>query len=140
MAEPDALALGDADRVLQALSNLVENALRSTPEGGSVRILAAPGRLEVVDDGPGIDEADVPRAFERFYLYDRLRVERRVGTGLGLAIVRELAGAMGGSAEVRSEPGVGSTFTIHLPLPAGAPTPAGNAQGARPAFVRVSRS
>ena len=140
MAEPDAVALGDADRVLQALSNLVENALRSTPEGGTVRILAAPGQLEVVDDGPGIDEADVPLAFDRFYLYDRLRAERRVGTGLGLAIVRELAVAMGGSTEVRSEPGVGSTFTIRLPLPAATATLAPDAHGTRPAFVRVSRS
>jgi two-component system sensor histidine kinase BaeS len=137
MAEPDALALGDPDRVLQALSNLVENALRSTPEGGTVRILAAPGRLEVVDDGPGIDDADVPRAFERFYLYDRQRAERRVGTGLGLAVVRELADAMGGSAEVRSEPGVGSTFTIVLPFPSGVPAPS---EERRPAFVRVARS
>ena len=137
MAEPDAEALGDPDRVLQALSNLVENALRSTPEGGTVRILAAPGRLDVVDDGPGIDAADVPRAFDRFYLYDRLRAERRVGTGLGLAIVRELAEAMGGSTEVRSEPGVGSTFTILLPLRAGAAVPS---EERRPAFVRVARS
>ena len=71
LSEPDARAVGDPDRVLQALSNLVENALRSTPAGGTVRILAGPGRLEVVDDGPGLAEADLPRAFERFYLYDR---------------------------------------------------------------------
>jgi signal transduction histidine kinase len=137
MAEPDAVATGDTDRVLQALSNLVENALRSTPEGGTVRILAAPGRLEVVDDGPGIDEDDLPRAFDRFYLYDRLRAERRVGTGLGLAIVLELTEAMGGSAGVRSERGVGSTFTIELPLPDGAPV---RTVGTRPAFVLISRS
>jgi two-component system sensor histidine kinase BaeS len=137
MAEPDAVATGDADRVLQALSNLVENALRSTPAGGTVRILAAPGRLEVVDDGPGIGERELARAFDRFYLYDRLRAERRVGTGLGLAIVRELAEAMGGSTEVRSEVGVGSTFTIHLPLPEGMVAPV---DGARPAFVLISRT
>jgi two-component system sensor histidine kinase BaeS len=117
VAEPDALAVGDPDRVLQALSNLVENALRSTPAGGSVQILAGPGRLEVVDDGPGIDEADLPRAFERFYLYDRSSEGPRVGTGLGLAIVRELVEAMGGRVDVRSEPGVGSRFSIALPVP-----------------------
>ena len=133
----DRLATGDPDRVLQALSNLVENALRSTPVGGTVRILAAPGRLEVVDDGPGIAEDDLPRAFDRFYLYDTLRAERRVGTGLGLAIVRELVEAMDGSTEARSEVGVGSTFTIHLPLPEGMVAPA---EGARPAFVLISRT
>jgi signal transduction histidine kinase len=137
MAEPDAVATGDPDRVLQALSNLVENALRSTPRGGSVRILAGPGRLEVVDDGPGIDAADLPPAFERFYLYDRATDGRRVGTGLGLAIVAELAEAMGGAVEAQSEPGVGSRFTIVLPLPAGTPM---RTTERRPAFVRVARS
>lgn len=137
LAEPGAVAVGDPDRVLQALSNLVENALRSTPRSGTVRIVARPGRLEVVDDGPGLAEADLPQAFERFYLYDRYGSERRVGTGLGLAIVRQLAEAMGGSAEVRSELGAGSTFTLVLPLPPGA-TPL--SQGESPAFVRVARS
>jgi signal transduction histidine kinase len=137
MAEPDAVALGDHDRVLQALSNLVENALRTTPRGGCVRILAGAGRVEVVDDGPGVAEDDLPRAFERFYLYDRSGDGRRVGTGLGLAIVRELAEAMNGSVAVRSEIGVGSTFTILLPLPAGT---SGDAERRRPAFVRVARS
>jgi two-component system sensor histidine kinase BaeS len=138
LAEPNAVALGDPDRVLQALSNLVENALRTTPRGGAVRLLAGPGRLEVVDDGPGFDEADLPRAFERFYLYDRATDGRRVGTGLGLAIVRELAEAMSGSVEVRSQVGVGSTFTITLALPEGIAAPEGERR--RPAFVRVARS
>jgi two-component system sensor histidine kinase BaeS len=137
MAEPGAVAVADPDRVLQALSNLVENALRSTPRGGTVRIVAAPGRLDVVDDGPGIEAADLPRAFERFYLYDRYRGDRRVGTGLGLAIVRDLAQAMHGSVDVRSEPGVGSTFTLLLALPPGTPAPE---DSRRPAFVLVART
>jgi two-component system, OmpR family, sensor kinase len=120
LSSTDAVALADPDRLLQALSNLVENALRSTPAGETVRILAAPGRVEVVDDGPGLAERDVPFAFERFYLYERSENGRRVGTGLGLAIVRELAEAMGGSAYVRSQLGVGSTFGIVLPVPPGA--------------------
>lgn len=135
LAEPDALATGDPDRLLQALSNLVENALRSTPRGGTVRIVARPGRLEVVDDGPGLAEADLDRAFERFYLYDRYEGERRVGTGLGLAIVRELVEAMGGSTAVRSERGAGATFAIELTAP-GEPVE----RKAPPAFVRVTRS
>ena len=137
LAEPNSVALGDADRVLQALSNLVENALRTTPRGSAVRLVAGPGRLEVVDDGPGLDQADLPRAFERFYLYDRSGDGRRVGTGLGLAIVRELAETMNGTVAVRSERGVGSTFTILLPLPAGVRA---DAERRRPAFVRVARA
>jgi signal transduction histidine kinase len=138
LAEPDAVALGDPDRVLQALSNLVENALRSTPPGGTVRIVAGPGRLEVVDDGAGIAEDDLAHAFERFYLYDRYGDRRRVGTGLGLAIVRELAEAMEGSAAVRSQIAIGSTFTIRLPVPAGTAQP--DAGDRRPAFVRITRA
>ena len=113
--EPEAIADGDADRVLQAVSNLVENALRCTPHGGAVRVLASPGRIDVVDDGPGLDAPDLDRAFERFYLWERYGHDRPVGTGLGLAIVHELAEAMGGSVEVRSAPGVGSTFSLLLP-------------------------
>ena len=99
-------------------------------------IVARPGRLEVVDDGPGIEETDLARAFERFYLYDRYEGERRVGTGLGLALVRELVETMGGAAEVRSERGAGATFAIELPRPPGDhPAPE-----SPPAFVRVARS
>ena len=114
-AESDATAAGDGDRVVQAVSNLVENALRCTPGGGAVRVLASPGRIDVVDDGPGLRTDDLERAFERFYLYERYGSDRPVGTGLGLAIVRELADAMGGSVGVRSTVGVGSTFSLLLP-------------------------
>ena len=131
MPEPAARGVGDPDRILQAVSNLVENALRSTPTGGTVRILAGQGRLDVVDDGPGIPEEDLPHAFERFYLYDRIRDGRRVGTGLGLAIVHELAEAMGGEATARSTVGVGSTFSLVLPT-AGTATPAREAGQASP--------
>lgn len=108
-------AEGDADRVLQVVSNLVENALRSTPAGGSVRVRAEPGRLAVEDTGTGLRPEDLPHAFERFYLYDRSRDGRRIGTGLGLAIVKELTEKMGGSVEVESVPGKGTTFLVRLP-------------------------
>jgi two-component system, OmpR family, sensor kinase len=111
-----AAALADADRLLQAVSNLVENALRCTARGSGVRVVASPGRIDVVDDGAGIAPADLEHAFERFYLWDRYAAERPVGTGLGLAIVRELAEAMGGSVAAESTLGVGSTFSILLPL------------------------
>jgi two-component system sensor histidine kinase BaeS len=111
---PEAGAVADPGRALQALSNLVENAIRCADSGGTVRIVARPGRLAVEDDGPGIAAADLDRAFERYYLWDRYGADRPVGTGLGLAIVAELAAAMGGSVRVASGPGAGSTFTLEL--------------------------
>jgi two-component system, OmpR family, sensor kinase len=113
----DAPALADSDRVLQAVSNLVENALRLTPAGGRVRVVAAPGSIRVEDTGPGLPAEDLRRAFERFYLHSRYGRERRVGTGLGLAIVKALAEGMGGSVVAESEPDRLTVFTIRLPLP-----------------------
>jgi two-component system, OmpR family, sensor kinase len=112
-----AVAVGDGDRLLQAVSNLVENALRVTPAGGSVRVSAAPGRLAVTDTGPGLAPEDLPRAFERFYLHRRYGGARPVGTGLGLALVKEFAEAMGGSVQVQSVAGAGTTFALLLPGP-----------------------
>jgi two-component system, OmpR family, sensor kinase len=113
-------AVGDADRVLQVASNLVENALRLTPPGGEVRVVAAPGVLRVEDTGPGLAETDTEHAFERFYLYERYGRERPVGTGLGLAIVKELTLAMGGSVDVESRPGRLTVFTVRLRVPVAA--------------------
>jgi signal transduction histidine kinase len=101
--------------VLQIVSNLVENALRLTPAGGTVRIVTAPGELRVEDTGPGLKAEELPRAFERFYLYSRYGRERPVGTGLGLAIVKELASGMGGSVAASSAPGELTVFTVRLP-------------------------
>ena len=114
-------ATADTDRVLQVVSNLVENALRLTPPGGEVRVVTEPGRLRVEDTGPGLAPYDCERAFERFYLHSRYGRERPVGTGLGLAIVKELTEAMGGSVEVRSEPGHLTVFTVRLAVPTVAP-------------------
>jgi two-component system sensor histidine kinase BaeS len=104
---------GDADRVLQVASNLVENALRETPANGAVTVRAEPGRLLVTDTGPGIKAEDVPHAFERFYLYDKADKDRPLGSGLGLAIVKQLATAMGGDVSVQSSPN-GTTFEVKL--------------------------
>jgi two-component system OmpR family sensor kinase len=114
-------ALGDEGRLLQATSNLVENALRLTPAGGQVSVHAGPGWLSVRDTGPGLAPEDLDRAFERFYLHDRYRSERAVGSGLGLAIVSELARAMGGTVEAANGPGGGAEFTLRLQR---APAPA----------------
>jgi two-component system sensor histidine kinase BaeS len=115
VADGPAPAVADADRVLQVVSNLVENALRI---GGDVRVVAEPGVLRVEDNGPGLQPGERERAFERFYLHERYGRERPVGTGLGLAIVKELTEAMGGTVDVASEPGRLTTFTVRLQVPA----------------------
>ena len=112
-----AAGLGDPDRLLQVVSNLVENALRSTPRGGEVTVVAAESRLTVRDTGPGIAPEHLPRAFERFYLHRRRTEDRAVGSGLGLAIVKELTEAMGGTVGVESRIGQGTAFTVRLPAP-----------------------
>jgi two-component system sensor histidine kinase BaeS len=104
---------GDGDRILQIASNLVENALRETPTGGAVTVSSTGAELVVADTGPGIAPEDLPHAFERFYLYDKVGRDRPVGSGLGLAIVKQLATAMGGSVRVESG-GAGTTFTVSL--------------------------
>jgi two-component system sensor histidine kinase BaeS len=117
LTDASAPAVADADRVLQIVSNLVENALRLTPPGGEVRVIAEPGLLRVEDTGPGLAEDDTEHAFERFYLHERYGRERQVGTGLGLAIVKELALAMGGDVDVESRPGTLTVFTVRLRVP-----------------------
>jgi len=114
-------ALADADRVLQVVSNLVENALRLAPPGGEIRLVTAPGLLRVEDTGPGLKPEEHEHAFERFYLHERYGRERPVGTGLGLAIVKELTQAMGGTVEVDSVAGRLTTFTVRLAVPARQP-------------------
>ena len=108
--------LADPDRVQQALSNLVANALRFTPKGGAVTVAAHPRlphavALTVRDEGPGIPEADQPHLFDRFWQASR---HDRTGSGLGLAIVRGIADAHGGAVEVVSRPGHGALFTLVL--------------------------
>ncbi len=110
--------VGDEGRLLQATANLIENALRLTPAGGAVTVTARAGEIAVLDDGPGLSAEDLPRAFERFYLYDRYRSERAVGSGLGLAIVSELMTAMGGSARAENLPARGARFALSVPTAA----------------------
>ena len=131
-APAPAPAEADPDRVAQVVSNLVENALRCTPPGGTVTIEAAPGEISVADTGPGIGADDLSRAFDRFFLYRRYEGERRVGTGLGLSIVRDLARAMGGDAAVASGAAGGTRFSVRLPAPPPAPGAADDAR-VRPA-------
>ncbi len=111
--------LADRDRLGQVLINLLDNAVKFTPEGGRITLSAraAEGRvtIAVADTGIGIAPADLGRVFERFYRVDRSRDRREGGTGLGLAIAKHLTQAMGGAIEVASEPGSGTTFRVILP-------------------------
>jgi two-component system phosphate regulon sensor histidine kinase PhoR len=122
-------AWADEEAVDQILDNLLDNAVKYTPEGGRIRVgWRAEGSevcLEVVDNGIGIPEADLPRVFERFYRVDKARSRALGGTGLGLAIVKHLAQALHGGVQAASRPGQGATFTVRLPRAEapGAPLP-----------------
>ncbi|KOU69225.1 kinase [Streptomyces sp. MMG1533] len=115
----------DADpvRMRQALGNLVSNALRHTPEGGTVTLAARRAGdcvlLEVTDTGSGLAPDELPHVFDRFWRAEKSRSRRTGGSGLGLPIVRHLVAAHGGTAEATSEPGAGSVFTLRLPGTAG---------------------
>jgi signal transduction histidine kinase len=110
----------DATRLRQAAANLVDNALKYTPEGGRVTVTAAvrdgEAVLEVSDTGPGVPPAEQPRIWERLYRADASRSQR--GLGLGLSLVRAIVEAHGGKAEIRSAPVGGAVFTLRLPLAA----------------------
>jgi two-component system, OmpR family, sensor kinase len=111
--------MGDADRLQQAVWNLIENAVRCTPTAGTiwVRVRRTDGRvaIQVEDDGPGISPEHQPHVFERLYRVDTARSRRSGGAGLGLAIVTWVAEAHGGSVSLTSVVGEGSCFTIDLP-------------------------
>ncbi|MBY8882450.1 sensor histidine kinase [Actinacidiphila acidipaludis] len=118
---PDRVTLtADPVRLRQAVGNLVSNAIRHTPPGGTVTVRAgspAAGRavIEVTDTGTGIAPDDLPRVFDRFWRADKSRTRRTGGSGLGLSIVRKLAEAHGGTVTATSAPAQGSTFTLTLP-------------------------
>jgi signal transduction histidine kinase len=114
--------VGDADRLMQVLSNLVDNAIKFTPEGGLVTLSSEEGenwiRIHIVDSGTGIADADQQRIFERFYQVDKARPGGTGrGVGLGLAISRQIMLAHAGDITLTSEPGEGSHFVVKLPIP-----------------------
>ena len=110
---------GDADRLAQVMVNLVDNALRHTPAGGSVgvdvRQIEGAATLTVRDTGIGIPFGDLPHVFERFYVVDRSRARDSSGTGLGLSIVKQIVEAHGGTVVADSELGFGASFTCVFP-------------------------
>ncbi|HAD04308.1 MAG TPA: PAS domain-containing sensor histidine kinase, partial [Desulfuromonas sp.] len=113
--------LADPGRLEQVFVNLVDNAVKYTPAGGSVTLTATAEEDRVVvavrDTGIGIPSRDLPRIFERFYRVDKARSRKLGGTGLGLAITKHIVQTHGGEVRVQSEPGTGSTFSILLPAP-----------------------
>ena len=110
----------DADRMAQVLVNLLDNALRYTPVGGQIDLIArtttSSVELVVRDTGPGVPEDDLDHLFERFYRGDKSRQREEGGSGLGLAIAKSLVESQGGQIQVESEPGNGAAFIIQLPV------------------------
>jgi heavy metal sensor kinase len=110
---------GDRARMKQVVVNLLDNAIKYTPEGGAVslKVEAEDGRaiLEVADNGVGIPPEALPRVFERFFRVDKARSRGQGGAGLGLSIVKSICAAHHGRVEVSSEPGRGSRFRVELP-------------------------
>jgi two-component system phosphate regulon sensor histidine kinase PhoR len=116
-----AAVVADRDRLVQILINLVDNAVKYTPEGGAVTVTAratGDGALEVAvaDTGVGIPAADLPRITERFYRVDKARSRALGGTGLGLAIVKHLVLAHGGELRIESPQQRGTTVRFTLPI------------------------
>jgi two-component system phosphate regulon sensor histidine kinase PhoR len=125
VAEPQqagCLVRADKEGLREILDNLVDNAIKYTPEGGRVVVRWRPtsdqkmASIDVEDTGIGIQADELPRVFERFYRVDKARSRELGGTGLGLAIVKHLAQSFGGGVSAASESGRGSRFTVELPL------------------------
>jgi two-component system, OmpR family, sensor histidine kinase BaeS len=121
LSNPNQELTADFDRLNQVMSNLIANALRHTPKGGTVSIETGYGsskersvRVSVADTGTGIPAEDMPYIFDRFWRGDRSRSDRTY-SGLGLAITKQLVHAHGGTIEAQSDVGLGSNFIIELP-------------------------
>lgn len=114
------LVHGDPDKLDQVLDNLVTNAIKHTPEKGSIRLTAAQNgdvvEVRVTDTGSGIPPKDLPRIFERFYRVDKARSRKYGGTGLGLSIAKQIIEAHGGDIWIESLVGEGTTVTFTLPV------------------------
>jgi len=113
------VVLGDTDRLQQVVANLVDNASRVVGEGGHIEIALSQDErhavIEVIDDGPGIPDADIDRLFDRFFRSDASRSRSRGGTGLGLSIARAIVVSHGGSLSARNLAEGGTVFTVLLP-------------------------
>ena len=112
--------MGDGERLTQVIINLISNALKYNKKDGAVYVNGGIEEkmavISVRDTGIGIPEADLPRIFERFYRVDKARSRERGGTGLGLAIAKEITEQHGGTMEIASVYGEGTTLTMKIPL------------------------
>ena len=110
---------GDREKLQQVLINVVSNAMKYTPDGGSIDIVATPASkgiaICVTDTGMGIPKEDLPRLFERFYRVEKARSSDAGGSGLGLAIAKEILDAHGGDIRVESTVGKGTCVFVTLP-------------------------
>ncbi len=142
-SEAAAIAAGDGGRLGQLVDNLVSNAIKFTPEGGSVTVRLRNGGtsaiLEVADTGMGISEADQRNLFDRFYRTDDATKLAIPGIGLGLSIGKAIAEARGGAIGVESSEGQGTTFRVELPLDGRAEAPDRGSNGKAPAEERLVR-
>jgi signal transduction histidine kinase len=125
------VVIGDEERLTQLLRNLLENAAKYAPPGTTVEVRlrqsGSVAQLVVADTGPGIAAEHLPQLWDRYYRVDKVRSRESGGTGLGLPIVKYIAEAHGGRVDVTSEAGVGTTFTVELPLTSDAAEPTGQA-------------
>ena len=117
---PGVVVMGDSDALKRAIANLLENAVRLAPVDSRIRLAVGSERdlawVAVSDEGPGIAPEHQPKVFDRFWRADKARSRADGGTGLGLSIVRQIAQIHGGDVQLQSRVGVGSTFTIWLPV------------------------
>jgi len=138
--EERVVVLGDEDLLVTALRNLLENAIAYSPDDTRVMVSASRdarmAQISVADQGIGIPERDRERIFERFYRVDPARSRATGGTGLGLAIVKHVMAAHRGKVTVWSQEGVGSTFTLQMPIVSKPPTAGGNPAGGPAQHVR----
>jgi signal transduction histidine kinase len=130
-AEPKLTVIGDADSLEQVFLNLLDNAVKNSPNGGAIRVVSVKSggnfaKITVADEGPGIHPDYVAHVFERFYQV----TGARTGVGLGLAIAKEIVLAHKGTIEASSTPGEGAVFTVTLPLM----NPAVNSTGAKASY------
>jgi len=119
--DPLPTCVGDEDRLVQVFTNVVDNAIKHTPENGFVKLTARSesglAKIEIIDSGKGIPDEHISRIFERFYKVDGSRKkETKPGTGLGLAIAQQIIQAHDGTISVRSTPGEGSVFEVTIPV------------------------